>query len=317
MKSTDYIDELLAKFLANETLTSAQKVDLAEWINNNQKLYNEISSLYTKEYPSFDNIEFDTDKAWNKVEPALIPQVKHRSLKIQTVGIAASVICLLGLTLFWLFRDETQTLVYANNSPVESDITLPDQSTVKLYPGASVNYKSHKRKGDRVLSLRGEAFFNIKKSNGRAFIVEAYNTQIKVLGTSFLVDAISLNNTNIKVKTGKVSVTNNERSVILTANEQVIVTPESMIKSQLTDNTEDQQIKPALLKFSNTPIDKVIEQLESVFNVEIEIDSSLKKNTITTTVQTENLEDILAELAYLSKSKYKKLSDKKYELYVE
>lgn len=317
MKSTEYIDELLAKYLANETLTSTQKVDLEEWINNNQKLYNEISSLYKKEYPSFDKIEFDTDKAWNKVEPKLIPEPQQKSLKIQTIGIAASIICLLGLTLFWLFRDETQTLIYANNSPVESEITLPDQSTVKLYPGASVNYKSHKRKGDRVLSLRGEAFFNIKKSNGRAFIVEAYNTQIKVLGTSFFVDAISMNNTNIKVKTGKVSVTNNERSVILTANEQVIITPESMTKGLFPDNPENQKTKPEFLKFNNTPINKVIEQLESVFNVEIAIDSSLKENTITTTVQTNNLEDILAELAYLSKSKFIKLSDRKYKLYIE
>lgn len=317
MKSTDYIDELLAKFLANETLTATQKVELEEWIHNNQDLFKDISNLYNNKFPESDSIAFDTVSAWNKVESQILHQPKRTVLKAQTIGIAASVICILGLTLFWLFRDETQTLLYTNNSTVENKITLPDQSTVNVYPGASVSYKSNKRKGDRILSLRGEAFFNIKKINGRAFIVEAYNTQIKVLGTSFFVDAISLNNTNIKVKTGKVSVTNNERSVILTANEQVVVTPESMIKRELSESTDELKEKPTILKFSNTPIEEVIGQLESTFKVEIKIDPALKNNTITTTVQTQNLEDILTELAYLSKSKYKKLSDKKYELYIE
>lgn len=317
MKSTDYIDELLARHLANESLTSTQEVELEEWINKNKTLFGQISALYAKDTASAPDIEFDTHKAWSKVEARIMPEARRVSLNFRTIGIAASVLCVLGLTLFGLLRDETQTLHYTNNSAIQNEVILPDQSIVKLYPGATVKYKSGKKKGDRILSLRGQAFFNVKKLNGRPFIVDAYNTQVRVLGTSFFVDAIALNKTDIKVKTGKVSVTNNERNVILTANEQVSVTADSMIKSQIPGNTPETSARPAVLKFSNTPIETVIKQLETIFRVKIELEPKLKQNTITTTVHTDSLENILTELTYLSKSKFQKLSDKKYKIYVE
>lgn len=317
MKSTDYIDELLARYFANESLTSTQEVDLEEWRVENQALFDQLKKLSAELSPASD-VEFDSDKAWDIIEPKLSTKPKRQlSLRYLTIGIAASVLLVVGFSLSWYFQNETQTLQYANTTTGQKELVLPDHSTVKVYPGASVEYTAGKKRGKRILSLKGQAFFTIKQLNDRPFIVQAYNTQIKVLGTSFFVDAISVNHTDIKVETGKVSVTSNERNVILTAGEQVMVTDHSMIKESFFQTRNLGDSKPVVLKFNKTPILKVIKNLEENFNVTIRIAPALKDNTVTTIFNTDNLDSILTELSYLSKCKYRKIANKQYELYVE
>lgn len=313
MKSTDYIDELLARYFANEPLTFVQKVELEEWRVENQALFNQLQT-FSAELSSASDIEFDTERAWNRVEPELLPNPKRISLRYLTVGIAASVLLVIGFSLSWYFQNETQTLQYANTTMGQYEITLPDHSSVNVYPGASICYTAGKKRGDRKISLKGQAFFTVKKLEDRPFIVQAYNTQIKVLGTSFFVDAISVNNTDVQVTTGKVCVTSNQRDVILTAGEQVVVAGDSITKSRYSQTRDSE---PVVLKFNKTPIMKVIRILEDTFKVTIKVDSRLKNNTITTTVGTDDLESILTELSYLVKCKYRKTANKKYELYME
>lgn len=315
MKNTEYIDELLARYFANESLTSAQGVDLEEWRVQNQALFDQLQTL-SAELSTASDIEFDSEKAWNIIEPELSTK-RQLSWYYRTIGIAASILLAIGFSLSWYFQNETQTLQYANTTMGQRKVVLPDHSTITIYPGASVEYTAGKKRGSRILSLKGQAFFTVRKLDDRPFIVEAYNTRIKVLGTSFFVDAIAANHTDVKVKTGKVSVTSNEKNVILTAGEQVMVTGNSMITEPLSPTQDATESKPVILKFNKTPILKVIKILEENFNVTIRIDPALKDNTITTVVSTDNLESILTELSYLSKCKYRKTADKQYELYVE
>lgn len=316
MKSINNIDELLAKHFANESLTTAQEVELNEWINNNRIEFEQITILYNQPLSNNATLVFNADEAWSKVETRLHKRNRY-TLRSMTIGIAASIALIIGFSLFRIYSNPTQIMDYTNTSALADNITLPDQSVVKLYPGASIRYESKKRKDDRLVSLKGKAFFNVKKSEGRPFIVDAYNTQIRVLGTSFLVNAVADNETNVQVRTGVVSVENEGRDVVLKANEQVKVTPDSMIRKDIRYPDIVFNARPSVLKFSETNIHEVTGQLESVFDITIELDPALQDNSVTTTVKTDNIDDILTELSYLIKGKYQKVSDKKYKLYAE
>lgn len=317
MKSTDYIDELLARYFAKESLTFAQRADLEEWRVKNRALFNQLQTLSVQLSPTTD-IEFDSEKGWNTIEPELSHKSKRRVLsRYWTISVAASVLLVIVFSLSWYFQNETQTLQYTNTTAGKKEIVLPDHSIVNVYPEASIEYTAGKKRGERTLTLKGQAFFSVKKIKDRAFLIKAYNTQIKVIGTSFFVDAISVNHTNIEVETGKVSVTSNKRNIILTAGEQVVVTDSSMIKEQFSEMRDSKDTKPIILKFNKTPIMKVIRTLEDTFNISIQMDPRLKNNTITTKVYTDNLESILSELSHLCKCKYRKMTERQYELYIE
>lgn len=316
MKTSEHIEQLLARYFADESLTPIQRVELEDWIKENRAEFNQIKHLLNKGTLHKSDIDFDTNKAWKKVEPKLSFKRKTFLTIYKIVSIAASVLLIIGITL-WIHKDRTVNYHYANDTKQPSEVVLPDNSSVRVSPGGVIDYKAGKRRGNRQIAIKGKAFFDVKKLNGRAFIVEAYNTQIKVLGTSFLVEAKSPSQSTVRVKTGKVSVTNNKRNVILQANEQVYITASTMVKSLITDQMKAFEEIPSELKFHNTPIEKVVKQLESVFNVKIEIASEIRKNTITTIVKTDSLNKILTELSYLSKCKILQISDVHYKLSAE
>lgn len=316
MKKTDYIDELLARYFAKEPLSFTQKKDLDIWIKQNQALFEQLKQI-SNELTLSSDIDFNTPKAWRKIKPSLQTSPRKSRHILLKISAAASIIFTLIFSLRNFLNNEVQELDYTNVSQTQIELVLPDQSSVTVYPGATIHYMARHKRGDRFLSLTGQAFFQIQKKENRPFIIQAYHTQIKVLGTSFCVDAISQNQTYVKVKTGKVSVTNSEQSVILKANEQATVTANKIIKSQLSKATKLPVRKAFSHRFEKTSIIDVIKLLEQHFNIAINLDSCLLNNTITTTINTDNLEDILLELSYLSKSKLKKNSDSEYNLYVE
>ena len=60
---------------------------------------------------------------------------------------------------------------------------------------------------DRKLNLTGEAFFEVAPDTSLPFIIAAANTQVRVVGTSFLVKTDN-DQVELVVKTGKVQFSN-------------------------------------------------------------------------------------------------------------
>ncbi len=90
---------------------------------------------------------------------------------------------------------------------------LPDGSEVTLNADSKIAFRKIGWSGNRVVTLEGEAFFNVKK--GTSFTVESEKGTVTVLGTSFNVNT---RNSGFEVAcyTGKVNVESNDQSVMLT-----------------------------------------------------------------------------------------------------
>lgn len=317
MKDNEYTDLLLARYFAGESLSPSEDADLKEWQLNNPEEFCRINKLLGTETPTTPFPRFDVEKAWNRVVPQLHASQNVKLFSRKFMAIAATVVLLIGFSLFWILKGNADHLHYQNITAQNKEIVLPDHSHVTLFPGAEIEYKAFKNKGSRLIEMRGKAFFKVSRMETRPFIIDAGQTEVKVLGTSFLVNAISRDTTEVKVKTGKVSVVNEDENVTLIAGEQVYVTPALMEKSKIINPEKAFGDIPPVLTFKNASLTDVIERLEEIYGVTIDADTEISKNRITTKVNTENLENILTEISLLSRCKVERVSDKHYRLYTD
>lgn len=159
-------------------------------------------------------------------------------------------------------------------------ITLSDGSVVHLNAGSSLRYpKQFSSTENRKVYLQGEAFFNIQKDEKRPFIVEANNTEIKVLGTQFNVNTSKLNNdTSCVLVEGSVKLSNTLKSIILNPNEKATWNPSSnSFKVNIVNtNLYTSWVKGELI-FENANFKDISNKLTQFYDVEIKNQSSILK----------------------------------------
>lgn len=105
--------------------------------------------------------------------------------------------------------------VIKNNTPLYLELTVPktssytvvlsDGSEVILNANSSIVYPEVFTSDKREVTIKGEAYFNVKKSSS-PFIVKTENSYIKVYGTSFNVNARDTNNVKTTLLDGVVGV---------------------------------------------------------------------------------------------------------------
>lgn len=314
MKKTEDINNLLAKHFAEEVLTDAQQLELTAWIAANQQEYSRLEKLLSQQLNE-QGTYFDSAKAWKQIEPALKEHHSSRRLFYRIAAAAAVVILVVGIAILWRQSNDTPALQLANHTAAKDTVNLPDGSMVVLYPGANLAYKGDENSGNRQVRLSGKAFFHVERNIHRPFIIQAHDTKVEVLGTSFLVDASKPEKGAVYVKSGLVKVSLGDKNVLLKASQQVEITPASMVKSEMNDAEQFFAETPPTLKFNNTPIAQVTQKLESYFHVEIELGKGIEINRITTQIKLVKLSDILVELSYLCGCEYQKIADSHYKLY--
>ena len=184
---------------------------------------------------------------------------------------------------------------YENSSAKILKIDLPDGSIVWLQPKTQLSYNQSDRVF-RQVNLKGEAFFDVKRDEGRPFLIYAGKMTTKVLGTSFNVKAYpETEKFEVSVVTGKVSVTNEaEKEVFVTPKQQVTLE----LKSDILTINELPKNKTfywelASLTFDNASMQDVVNNLEYNFNVKINLKSTLKNCRLSGNFDQEHLSTIL------------------------
>lgn len=102
-------------------------------------------------------------------------------------------------------------------------VTLPDNSTVTLFPGTIMEVPNNFNGKDRHIKLNGRAFFQVSPNSEKPFYVTAQGLTTSVLGTSFEVNAFATSTENrITLHTGKISIQHdNEEIAILKPNQRI------------------------------------------------------------------------------------------------
>lgn len=108
-------------------------------------------------------------------------------------------------------------------------ITLPDGSRVHMASGSRLVFPTRFRENARrMVSLQGEAYFEVEHNESSPFTVDCDHFETKVLGTTFNVRNVSGSTPEVTLVNGRVAVTSGKLEVVLK--------PEQM--ASLSDNGE-------------------------------------------------------------------------------
>lgn len=163
--------------------TEAEKEAIRQWLESDEA----NRQLFINERIRFDaSLLVDEQALGRKKRLSLSPRI------VRYVEIAASVLLLLGgFFAYDTYRDEQlRRAVQTVYVPVgnRTNILLPDGTNVWLSANTTLRYPIAFSSQNREVSLNGEAYFEVKKDK-KPFIVRTDKYNVKVLGTTFDVEA--------------------------------------------------------------------------------------------------------------------------------
>lgn len=259
---------------------------------------------------------FDTSQAWFTVH-AKLQNAKQRPKTItmmtrRAVAAAAAIILLLGA--WWIFFTSGSAHIITADTAIKQ-VKMDDGSTIWLREGATIEYADSYGKQDRKLHLTGEAFFEVAPDTSLPFIIAAANTQVRVVGTGFLVNT---NNDQVElvVKTGKVQFSNGVSQILLTAGERSLDTGGSLAK-EINNNPNYNSWQTDSLVFHNTPLRQLVVDISKHYEASITIrreDGAAISGTIFTgKFYKLSLPQVLQEISMVGNFKVTALGEKRYE----
>lgn len=170
-------------------------------------------------------------------------------------------------------------------------VQLSDGTEVNLNYGSKIKYPRNFSGNTRTIELSGEAYFDVAHNPENPFIVKTGKLDIKALGTEFNVqaypgdDVVATTLVEGKVLLEKTISGNKSTCIGTMVPGQYVSCNFTSGKITSTKGNIDKYVawKDGKLVFDNEPITNVTEQLERMFNVEIDVDENVKYLTYTVT----------------------------------
>lgn len=177
-------------------------------------------------------------------------------------------------------------------------VILPDHSKVWLNAESSISFPSVFSGTERLVSLSGEAYFEVFKDKEHPFKVKAGAAEISVLGTHFNImtypeepqSEISLAEGSVRVDVGK-----NSRTLVPGQQAAYRNNSES-IALRTVDMEEVLDWKNGFFMFDNTPVDQVMRQIQRWYNVKVVYEGSKPVVSITGIISRSNKVSKILEL---------------------
>jgi ferric-dicitrate binding protein FerR (iron transport regulator) len=243
--------------------------------------------------------EYDVNAAWLKVLEAK----KHKNISIYTrirKIAAVAAILVIGLISAYIINQKVihrDILAIAGNMEKAKEIVLSDGSKVWLNRNARLSYPN--KFGDKVrnVHLDGEAYFDIAKNPDKPFLIKTNHSEVTVLGTSFNINTNS-KITEISVTTGKVNVKSiySGESIDLLPQYTASISKETIHKSA-TKNINNISWKTGKFIFKETPLEEVVNDLNSFYDKQIVIKNQNDKCSFTADFDNVKLSDIIEILS--------------------
>ena len=189
----------------------------------------------------------------------------------------------------------------------KSIIMLPDGSRVTLNSNSSLKYENDPIAGERIIYLRGEAFFEIAKDENRPFVVYSDGFKTTAVGTSFNINAYDdNNNAKVYLKTGKAEVQSENNFIHLSPGEGAnFNSSENKLRRVTLDGYKVLGWKSDLIIFDNASLDEVVRTLENWYGITINVKGKTNdKWRINGEFENEKLENILKSLSFTGSFDY-------------
>lgn len=313
------IDELIIRVL-DGTASQQDQIAVQDWIatsDANKEAFEETQAIWIGASDAALLGQIDVESDWQKVKAQFKTEPSKKETPVRRLdlsktwrAIAAAVI--LGILSFSIY-------FYLNTGLTSIEqYTLSDGTKVWVEKGSIFQYPKQFETAERVVQLDGKAFFEVVEDPTRPFIIESGSATIQVLGTSFNVLS-SDTLTEVVVQTGKVRLQEQAqpaRFVDLIPDEKGRLQTDTLIK-KVNDNPNFLSWKTGVFTFDETPIERVLQDLESFYPGELTISNNFKSNCyFTAKFDNKALLDIIKTIAFSCDLDYKR-TKKGYQFYAK
>lgn len=151
-------------------------------------------------------------------------------------------------------------------------LTLQDGTHVWLNAQSSLRYPTSFDGKERVVELKGEAYFEVAHNNKQPFIVKTAIQNVKVLGTSFNINAYANENSTITtLVTGRVQINDkSDRKLQVLAPLQQASNNGASVAVENVDTDLYTAWKEGTFRFRSTPLPVALRQIERWYGLEID-----------------------------------------------
>jgi transmembrane sensor len=243
-----------------------------------------------------DQMDFDQigSQLWDSVKDRLAKENssfrRPATTTLHWFRIAAIFLLLVGIALFVLHlttnTEKPATMLIGKSGGKTTKIILSDGSIIWLKGKSSLHYPSRFTDDQRIVTLEGEALFEIARDSAHPFIVHCEKLTARVLGTSFNIRAHA-EKIEVALFTGKIELVDEKKQkVTLKPHEKAsYLTVERKIVVKKSEPEEQAACTLGTLydmHFDDSPISDVTRRIEDKFNVHVRvIDNSISELLIT------------------------------------
>jgi ferric-dicitrate binding protein FerR (iron transport regulator) len=275
-------------------------------------------------HPAFNPEEIDVDNAHRKVMEKILHQNQPFSVRSKLSFLhywqqvaAILLLPLLILSAYLYFKPASQIAETYQElfTPYGtwSVVNLPDGSKVWLNAGSSLKYPTQFNDKQRVVSMQGEAYFEVESDKEHPFIVKTKQLTVEATGTAFNVNAYAPDHVAaVTLVKGKVAVTLDQKKTIS-------LSPGEKIDYNLGTALYN-AIKPILINGAHerlgilifrANLEYVFKRLGQTYNVEFILkDAELGKYSYKATFEGESLNEILRLLEMSAPIRCKEVSNR-------
>jgi len=249
------------------------------------------------------------DRVFNQITTS--NSKSRRLLPVHWYWAAAVVLFMVVSYVLWQNQpvDSVQWAQKVTRLGQKSKFELSDGSMVYLNAGSQLIYPKQFSANNRMVKLKGEAFFEVTNNPEKPFIVQTDSIKTTVLGTSFNINTFVNNTIKVTVATGRVAVGKFDAGkswTELTPNQQLTyLSNENEYSVEQVELADWISWKDGKLNLANRDLADVLPELERWYGVNIILKNQALGNCqFQTELHKQSLQSLLEEFAFAADIKY-------------
>lgn len=311
MKQQEF-KNLIEKYLKGE-LDASEAAELEQWLDGmaDETAFDALPAEEKQEAQAA-GYQRLMERIEEQERPALIRRMftNVRSLRI-AASVAAFIIAVFVFRngLLNLIAPHRLTAMTSSEGKIRKHI-LSDGSIIWLKGNSKLVFPVTFGDGDRVVTLEGEALFEVAKDAAHPFKIHCGSLTTLVLGTSFNIRSTG-KETQVTVLTGKISLSAPQSGrVVLYPNQQAIYSePAAAIAKQEQHNASVRELTKGTeydMSFNDAGMKEVIQRIERKFEIDIqEEDTTITGNLFTADLTDQSLKNTMEMICQALNLDYK------------
>jgi ferric-dicitrate binding protein FerR (iron transport regulator) len=330
--SVKRIEKKLLKLICGGSISETEKTEIDSWLKRRKKnkvYYEELQTIAGKKEFANQIKSIDLKDNWDRLQDKIQKNnivtnpdysfIHRLQLNISRVAAAVLLLIISSVATYFMLTKHDFHIQQVHSVHDKSQIQLSDGSIISLNKGSELHYADQFSQRNREVTLKGEAYFEISNIKNTPFFIYLQNTTVKVLGTSFHVKEKKNGDVEMHVLTGKVSVYetgNKNNSIQVEAGQKGVFKSNNHEFEKTNYNSENFLYwETGNLSFDDQPLELVLKELETCFDVQFNIDyPGIESKRYTAECRGMELYEILNEISTLFDLQYIKQGDSVYIL---